>query len=318
MVSFKNRQLVNSNLPGETPMKTWLRRIGLALGLLVLLAATAVVIGLQLADHKAARVVDLAVPAVALRSDAHAVERGRYLFASRGCVDCHGAGGAGKVFVDDGNGLRIKGPNISPGPGTAVGGYQAVDWVRAIRHGIGPGGRPLRVMPSEDYNRLTDDDLASLVAYVRSLPPARGTGAEVSLPLPARVLYGFGMLKDAVEKIDHRRPPQQPVAQGVTVQHGAYVANMCLGCHGPQLAGGRIPGAPPDWPAAPALRPGERSALPAYPTADALQAMFRSGKRADGTAIRVMPFESLRAISDTDVKALHLYLRSLTSAAAPG
>jgi mono/diheme cytochrome c family protein len=186
-----------------------------------------------------------------------------------------------------------------------------VDWVRAIRHGVAPGGRALRVMPSEDYNRFTDDDLGSLVAYVRALPPTQGTGAEVSLPLPARVLYGFGGIQDAAEKIDHGRPPQQPVAEGVSVQHGAYVANMCLGCHGPQLAGGRIPGGPPDWPPAPALRPGERSALPAYPTPESLQALFRTGKRADGTAVKVMPFESLRAMSDTDVKALHLYLRSL-------
>jgi mono/diheme cytochrome c family protein len=295
----------------ESCMTTWLRRGAIAAGILVLLLAAAVATGLHLADRRAARVVDVAVQPVAYRSDPQSLERGRYLFASRGCVDCHGAGGAGKVFVDDGNGLRIKGPNISPGPGTVVGAYQPVDWVRAIRHGVGPGGRPLRVMPSEDYNRLTDDDLGSLVGYIRSLPPVQGTAAEVTLPLPARVLYGFGVLKDAEEKVDHRRPPQQPVAEGVTVQHGAYVANMCLGCHGPQLAGGRIPGAPPDWPAAPALRPGERSALPAYPTADAMQAMFRSGKRADGSPIRVMPFESLGAMSDTDVKALHLYLKSL-------
>ena len=91
----------------------------------------------------------------------------RYLFSSRGCVDCHGADGAGRTFVDDGRGVRIKGPNISPGPGSLVVRYQPEDWVRAIRHGVAPGGRPLMIMPSEDYNRLTDADLAALVAYMR-------------------------------------------------------------------------------------------------------------------------------------------------------
>jgi hypothetical protein len=38
--------------------------------------------------------------------------------------------------------------------------------------------------------------------------------------------------------------------------------------------------------------------------------MFKSGKRVDGTAIQVMPFESLRNMSDTDLRALHLYLKS--------
>ena len=58
-------------------------------------------------------------------------------------------------------------------------------------------------MPSEDYNRFTDDDLAALVAYVRQLPPAAGGGPVLDLPLPVRVLYGFGLIHDAADKIDH-------------------------------------------------------------------------------------------------------------------
>jgi mono/diheme cytochrome c family protein len=291
-------------------MRKWVKRAGIALGVVVVLAAAAAVVGVQLADHRMQRVVDVRTQAVAYRTDAQAVERGRYLYQSRGCVDCHGANGAGRVFVDDGA-LRIKGPNISPGPGNVVANYQPVDWVRAIRHGVKPGGRPLLIMPSEDYNRFTDDDLASLVGYVRSLPPANGTGAELQLPLPVRLAYGFGVLRDAAAKIDHQLPPQAPIAEGVTAQHGAYVANMCLGCHGEKLAGGRIPGAPPDWPAAPALRPGPNSALPHYASAEDLQALFRTGKRKDGSEVKVMPFGSLREMSDTDVRALHLYLQSL-------
>lgn len=292
-------------------MRKWLGRGAIALAVLLLAAAAAVLAGVQLADRKAQRKVAVEVRPVAYRDDAKALERGRYLFASRGCVDCHGANGAGRTFVEDGDGLLIRGPNITTGPGGVVARYQPVDWVRAIRHGVAPDGRPLMVMPSEDYNRFTDDDLAALVSYVRSLPPASGAPAEVRLPLPARVLYGFGAIEDAAAKIDHSQPPQQPVPEGVNLAHGAYVANMCLGCHGHHLTGGRIPGGPPDWPPAPNLTPGEGSVLPRYPTADAMLAMFRSGKRPDGSAVKVMPFESLGAMSDTDVRALHLYLRSL-------
>lgn len=292
-------------------MKKWFKRAAAALIALTLLAGAAVFAGLQLADSKMQRKVDVAVQPVAQRSDAHSLERGKYLFASRGCVDCHGANGAGKVFVDDGKSLRIKGPNISPGPGSVVSQYQPHDWVRAIRHGVSPGGRPLMIMPSEDYNRFTDDDLAALIAYARSLPPVAGGPAEVMLPLPARVLYGFGAISDAAGKIDHSLPPPQPVPEGVTLQHGAYVANMCIGCHGAQLAGGRIPGGPPDWPAAANLRPGEGTGMAAYADAQSLLKLFKTGKRADGSAVKVMPFESLREMSETDVRALHLYLQSL-------
>jgi mono/diheme cytochrome c family protein len=291
-------------------MNKWVKRGGIAVVALAVLAGAAVFAGLKLADQRMNRVVDVKVQAVPYRTDTVALERGKYLYASRGCVDCHGANGAGTVFVDKPD-VRVKGPNISPGAGTVVGKYEPQDWVRALRHGVAPSGRPLMVMPSEDYNRFTDDDLASLVAYVRSLPPVAGTGPEIKLPVPALVLYGFRAIPDAASRIDHTLPPSQPVAEGVTLQHGKYVANMCLGCHGEKLAGGRIPGGPPDWPAASKLTPGEGSVMPKYADADALLKMFRSGKRADGSAIQVMPFVSLREMSETDVRALHLYLASL-------
>ncbi|KQT09343.1 c-type cytochrome [Ramlibacter sp. Leaf400] len=292
-------------------MNKWIRRGGIAVAALAVLAGGAVFAGLQMADSRMARTVDVKVQPVAYRSDAAALERGKYLYNSRGCIDCHGADGAGRTFVEKGDDLKIKGPNITRGTGGVVAAYQPQDWVRAIRHGVAPSGRPLMVMPSEDYNRFTDDDLASLVAYVRSLPPAQGTGAEIRLPLPARVLYGFGAIPDAASRIDHGLPPQQPIPEAVSAQHGAYVANMCLGCHGEKLAGGKIPGGPPDWPAAANLTPGPGSAMPLYPDADAMLKMFRTGKRPDGSVVQVMPFGSLKNMSDTDVRALHLYLKTL-------
>lgn len=290
--------------------KTWMRALLAGLGALVLLAAAALGLGVLLAERKMQRTVNVQVPTVALRDDAASVERGRYLFASRGCVDCHGAAGTGRTFVDDG-GLVIAGPNITTGPGGVVAAYQPVDWVRAIRHGVNPQGRPLMIMPSEDYNRFTDGDLASLVAYIRQLPPASGQGAVVKLPLPVKALYGYGAIKDAAARIDHSLPPQQPVPEGVTLAHGAYVANMCIGCHGVGLAGGKIPGGPPDWPPASKLTPGEGSVMGRYPDVEALIAMFRSGQRPDGTAVKVMPFESLKEMSETDLRALYLYLKGL-------
>lgn len=289
----------------------WIRGAAIGAGALVLLAGVAVATGLWLAEQRMARRVDVPATAVALRDDPATVERGAYLFKSRGCVDCHGADGRGRTFVDDGRGLRLAGPKIAPGTDSATAAYTAADWDRAIRHGVAPGGRPLRIMPSQDYQGLTDADLAAIVAYVRRLPDRPGQRAVVELPLPARVLYGLGVIRDAAATIDHTRPPAQPVPEAVSVAHGRYVAQMCIGCHGPTFEGGRIPGAPPDWPAAPSLAPGRDSVMPRYASAEQLLHLFRTGTRGDGSAVRVMPFESLRELNDTDVRALHLYLQSL-------
>jgi len=293
--------------------RKWFRRGGLAVLAIVLLAGAALWLGLQLAERKMNRKLDIKVQAVALLDvgDKGALDRGRYLYASRGCVDCHGVKGNGRTFIDDPKtGLRVAGPHIAPGPGSVTAAYRPEDWVRAIRHGVSPVGRPLMIMPSEDYNRFTDGDLAALVGYVRSLPPTDGAAAVLELPVPVRALYGFGLIADAAAKIDHSLPPSVPVPDGVTVAHGAYVANMCLGCHGAKLAGGKVPGGPPDWPPAARLSPGADSVMTRYPDADSMLRMFKTGQRPDGTPVKVMPFESLREMSEVDARALHLFLKN--------
>ncbi|MFO1270337.1 MAG: cytochrome c [Rubrivivax sp.] len=291
-------------------MNPWIRRGLFAAAALAALAAGTVGAGTLLAEQRMNRKVEIAPTALVLKADAATLERGRYLYTSRGCADCHGEDGAGRTFIDDGKGLKVAGPNISPGPGSVVAAYRAQDWDRTLRHGVKPDGRPLMIMPAEDYNRLTDSDVAAIASYVKQLAPAAGGAAVLKLPLPVRAAYGFGLIDDAATKIDHTLPPAQPVAEGVTVEHGRYVAAMCVGCHGKDLAGGKIPGGPPDWPAAADLRPGPQGALARYPDADALIALFKSGRRADGSVVKVMPFEALGRLSDTDARALHLYLKS--------
>jgi len=291
-------------------VKRALKWIGWVIGVLVVLGIALVLAANLAFDRKRDRVIALDVGGVTVVADEAALARGKYLFASRGCGDCHGANGAGHVFIDDpAGGLRVRSPNITPGG--VAGGYSEADWVRVIRHGVRKDGHAVLIMPSEDYNRLTDADVAALIAYLRSLPSMPGGAAEFNVPLPLKALYGFGVIKDAAEKIDHGLPPAQAVAEAVSPEHGKYVANMCLGCHGEHLSGGKIAGGPPDWPPAANLTPGEGSIMPVYDTPEKFKAMFRSGKRPNGTSVAVMPFGSLRALNDTDVEALYLYLKTL-------
>lgn len=77
---------------------------------------------------------------------------------------------------------------------------------------------------------------------------------------------------------------------------------------GRSFEGGAVPGAPPDWPPAARLAPGKRSVLPTYASADAFVAMMCSGKRPHGSENAVMPFASLKIMTETDLRALHLFL----------
>ena len=298
-------------------MKKILKWIGAFVALLVVVGIGLVIAAGVLFDRKRERLIKVDVKPIPVAADTASLERGKYLFMSRGCGDCHAASGAGRVFIDEpGGGFYVRSPNITSAGVVAK--YTELDWVRAIRHGVNPLGRPLFIMPSEDYNRFTDRDVAAIIAYARSLPPVSGASAELRVPLPVKALYALGIVKDAAEKIDHSLPPASPVPEGVTPQHGEYVANLCIGCHGDNLSGGKIPGGPPNWPAASNLTPGQGTVLAIYDSADKLKAMFRSGKRPDGSAVAVMPFATLREINDTDVSALYGYLKQLPARPAGG
>ena len=292
-------------------MNIWIRRVGMLLLALAVIAGAIVATGLILGEQRKAKKINLVVAGVPLREDATSVERGTYLYGSRGCGDCHGSKGGGATLADDGKGLKLAGPNITQG-NPRISAYLPIDWTRSIRHGVGADGRMLRLMPSEDYNRLTDDDLASVVAYLRQLPPQQGNEqGTLEYPLSARVIYGLGGIPEAYTKIDHTLAASKPVVAAVSVEHGHYIAQMCAGCHGALLQGGKIPGTPPDWPPAARLMPGKGSVMPNYASAESFVAMMKSGKRADGSNIAVMPFNSLKTMNDTDLKALHMYLSQL-------
>ena len=298
-------------------MKKLLKWVGVVAALLAIVGIGLVIAATLLFDRKRERVIKLDVKPVSVVADAAALERGRYLFMSRGCGDCHAASGAGRAFIDEpGGGFYVRSPNITPAGVVAK--YTDADWVRAIRHGVKPDGRSLFVMPSEDYNRFTDRDVAALIAYARSLPAVSAGAAEFRVPLLVKALYAVGVVKDSAEKIDHSLPPAMPVAEGATPEHGKYVANLCIGCHGDGLSGGKIPGGPPDWPAASNLTSGEGTVMSVYDSAEKFKAMFRSGKRPDGSGVAVMPFDTLREINDTDVTALYAYLKQLPPRAAGG
>ncbi len=284
--------------------------LGIILGLLVAaLLGVYLVSGLRLNKTYTVQPAAVTIP-----TGEAAVAEGQRQFFTHGCIDCHATDGAGKLVVDDPLLGAITGANLTPGQGGIGTTFSDTDWVRAIRHGLGPDGKALVIMPSLDYNKMNDEDLGNMVAYLKSLPAVDRTPPPLSLGPLARVLIAgqfFPILP--AEFIDHDAPRPAAIATGPTAEYGHYLASQtCMSCHGEGLSGGPIPGVPQDPPLPLNLTPDKETGLGNWSQADFVRAI-RQGQRPDGAAINPvkMPWPAFQRLTDEELTALWLYLRSI-------
>ena len=300
-------------------MKKWLGWLGLvATGLIgLVLVLSAAVYGFSEARYRKQWAVT--PEPISIPADSASIARGSHLVHSLGgCIDCHGENLAGRKMVDDPAFGRIYSLNLTRGKGGAAAALSDGDFVRAIRHGIGPNGRALKIMPSRDYDNFTDADLASVIAYLRSLPPVDNEVPPPSVGPLARALMVAGKLPILhAERINHSRGHLASLTPSVTAEYGGYLASVgCKGCHGPQLAGGPIADGPPEWPPAANLTPAGN--LKNWTEAD-FKRLLREGKRPDGTPVNpVMPWKIVGNMTDDEISAIWLYLKTLPAAPAAG
>lgn len=214
---------------------------------------------------------------------------------------------------------RLVASNLTAGPGGIGATYSDADWIRAIRHGVGPNRRGLLIMPADEFNQLSDADLASLLQYLKSVP-------KVASALPASTVSAIGRVLITLDRaipilpaetIDHVAPRPAAPPVGVTVDYGRYLATSCLTCHGAGLAGGKIPGVPPDWPPASNLTPWAGAAIARWSQPEFVRTM-RTGETPEGRSLarRYMPWQVLGQMTDDELQALWLYLRSLPAKAS--
>jgi mono/diheme cytochrome c family protein len=279
----------------------------------LILIAAAAVYGFSEARYR--RQYAVASRPIAVPTDSVALARGAHLAQTFGsCVECHGENMAGKVVFDDPPVGRVYGANLTRGRGGIGAMLTDADFVRAVRHGVGRDGRPLKVMPSSDYTQLTDGDLAAIVAWVRSRPAVDTVQPPVQVGPVGRALFVAGKLPMLhAERIDHAGPAAMAVVPGVTAEYGKYIAAVgCQGCHGQSLAGGPIEGGAPDWPPAANLTPA--GALKAWTAADFTR-FLRTGTRPDGSPVGpVMPIRLTSRMTDAEIEALWLYLKTVPAA----
>lgn len=231
----------------------------------------------------------------------------RIVYVRNGCVACHGTDLAGKVFIDGLPG-RIAGANITP---ATLHEWSDEEIAQAIRNGVGKNHQPLKFMPSQDFQNLSKEDLASVIAFLRTVPPVQKVNTPIEIKPLGKILYMVGKFPNLfpIELIDAKKAFIQKPVEAPTVEFGKYIAKTsCMGCHQVNLAGGKIPGGPPEWPSAADLRP---SAIGNWDEKNFITAM-KKGINPSGKKIRPpMPIEMTSQMNEIELKALWSYLRSL-------
>ena len=123
-------------------------------------------------------------------NDRDKIDRGAYMNELLGCGSCHTNGAfdgepdMDRALAGSSTGIAFSNPlgekypgiiypsNITPDEETGIGSWSDQQITDAIRAGVGRhGSRRIVTMPWQGYSRLTDDDVAALVAYLRSIEP---------------------------------------------------------------------------------------------------------------------------------------------------
>jgi mono/diheme cytochrome c family protein len=209
---------------------------------------------------------------------------------------------------------RVVHPNISPDPETGAGRWTDDMLARAIREGIGHDGRVLApYMPYQNLRLLSDEDLASVIVYIRSIPPVR-----YALPkshLPQELMASL-----------HPEPINAPVPEpdlSTPVKRGEWLVRIanCSACHTPidqnfndlpgmyLAGGGQLKGRHGEVYSA-NLTPDPSS--PFYTaTAEQFIEIIRTGKVTARVLNSIMLWGYYRGMTDEDLRAIYAYLRTV-------
>ncbi|MBM3787094.1 MAG: cytochrome c [Acidobacteria bacterium] len=277
-------------------------------------------------------------PSIKVASTPERIARGELIFGTAGCADCHSEtdptrfgfpvkdGGLGKGKPIPELPGTIAAPNLTSDPETGAARFTDGQLIRAIREGIGYDDRVLfPMMPFTEYREMSDEDVQSVVAYIRTIPPIRN-----ALP-PSKVMFPVNLFIKSLPKVVESVP--QPAHSG----RGAYLAkvNGCYFCHTPTerdqpvpskaFSGGHVFSLAKDVRVVSAnLTPDRDTGLGTW-TEPQFLAKFAEYKdyAANGPPKigleynTVMPWLAHTRLPDDDLKAIFAHLRTLPAIANP-
>jgi mono/diheme cytochrome c family protein len=245
-------------------------------------------------------------------TDSSKLALGKHLSIIKGCTECHGSKFQGGFIINDPKVGVVYAPNLTRGKGGKVAHYTDEDWVRSVKHGVNPAGKGLWIMPSHEYDLLSEEDLAAVISYVKIQEPVDSEPVPNSLGPLGRVLLNFDKLPLlAAEEINHGpKETVKKVAIEETTAYGEYLITSCIGCHRNDLKGGEP--IAPGFPKVPDITPSGK--LVKYTEADFIQ-ILRTGIAEDGRQVnpKDMPWTMTKELTDLEIRAIYKYLQSLSS-----
>jgi mono/diheme cytochrome c family protein len=261
--------------------------------------------------------------------------RGEYLVeAVASCFHCHsdhdstkpgypikpGMKGAGWLMPIPELG-RVVAPNITPDKETGIGNWTDDEIARAIQEGVNKHGQALfPIMPYMNFRNMDDEDLASIVVYLRSIPAVRN-----ALPR-SELIFPLSLLVKTMPMPLASHTPQPAPARATPEERGGYlvknVAN-CAECHngfddkGTPIAGLEFGGGslfhdladPKKEIFSPNITP-DPSGIQHYDEALFMQ-VLKTGRVGERELNPVMPFEHFARLTDADLKDIWSFIRAL-------
>jgi mono/diheme cytochrome c family protein len=327
--------------------KTWVKRTLVGVGAMVALGLVSIFAVAAYAAATWDRKYDLPVPKVATSQDPAVLARGGYLVRGPAhCVNCHigsydalarAAKGeavplSGGLTFEAGPLGKIFSANLTPDVETGIGRYSNGQLARLLRYAVRPDGHAT-VQPLMPYDKMSDEDVAAIISYLRAQPPVRNAVPEGEWTAVGKTVKA---LAPTFKPRTEVHPPAVGAAEAPTRERGEYLARSvanCVGCHtprnpltfaatGPEFSGGSelppdpAPGADPTmWLRSPNLTPHPTGSLAKFPDRDTFIARFRLGGRQHAGS--PMPWEAFRRMSDADLGALYEFFRSLPPAPGP-
>lgn len=258
-----------------------------------------------------------------------AIARGEYLARAGDCAACHTARGG--VPYAGGRGIAtpfgtVYASNLTPDDATGLGRWSAAQFHRALHRGMSADGRLLYpVFPYPNYSRITREDSDAIFHYLRSLPPARQPNLPHALAFPYSTQWALRVWRWLFFRA--AEPAQANKASPDRGEYLVQVLGHCNACHasrnllgatpGPDdLGGGVIP--VQNW-YAPALTSPQQAGLAHWREADIIE-LLKTGINAERAVIGPMAEvvrQSTQYLSDEDLRAIAVYLRSLPQIDSP-
>ncbi len=259
------------------------------------------------------------------------IARGHYLALAGNCAGCHtargGAAYAGGRAVETPFG-NVYASNLTPDMTTGLGAWTADDFWRALHHGKSKDGTLLYpAFPYPNYTRVTRADADALFAYLRTLAPVSQPNREHTLRFP----YNYRVLLAGWRLLYFTPAVFKPTAErDAQWNRGAYLVQglgHCNACHTGRdalggsdlkadLAGGMIPML--NW-YAPSLTSDVEAGLGNWQVGDIVE-LLKTGVGERGAVFGPMSevvYKSLQHLTDGDVRAMAVYLKSLPQTRAP-